>query len=68
MEIPEGWKLVPIKSSGKMDEAGQQSLSCHKFVSQSRISNIYDAMIADAPAPPGKDGSVWTTILTIHLA
>ncbi len=49
MNIPEGWKLVPIRATDEMHDAGVQAIadSTSGFVDE-----VYDAMLAAAPTPP----------------
>lgn len=58
MEIPEGWKLVPEIVTLEMVKAGQKAYEPnyeYGLVDDDMIL-VYKAMIAAAPAPPGKDG------------
>lgn len=49
MDIPEGWKLVPIESTGPMVNAAWVALDGK--VTTSTIDLIWDAMLKAAPKP-----------------
>jgi len=48
MNIPEGWKLVPVEPTEEMKGAGGEAYSFN-------VENIYAAMLAAAPVPPQAD-------------
>ncbi len=49
MNIPEGYKLVPIIATHEMHEAGVQAIADSTC---SFVDEVYDAMLAAAPTPP----------------
>lgn len=51
MEMPEGWKLVPIEITDEMIDAGEKALAASGDPILA-IINVYLALIAAAPEPP----------------
>lgn len=56
MNIPEGWKLVPVEPTGGMVQSGYAELpiGAH-MMGYAGIKAIFSAMIAYAPTPPAHD-------------
>lgn len=52
MNIPEGWKLVPVEPTQAMVEAAFDALPNSPF--EGRIRTHYRAMLAAAPTPPAQ--------------
>ena len=48
--VPAGWKLVPVKSSIDMEDAGCKAASC--LIGLGEVGRVYRAMLAAAPAAP----------------
>lgn len=56
--VPDGWKLVPVEPTMPQELAGHKTLSDTGKISRlmkTRISNIYRAMLAAAPAAPEQE-------------
>lgn len=55
-QVREGWKLVPVKPSIDMVEAGYEaSLGCPDRGSYARVIEQYDAMLAATPSPGSQE-------------
>lgn len=55
VSVPEGWKLVPIKATPEMMEAGRDDAldqQCFEGFAMLDAKGVYDAMLAAAPEPP----------------
>ena len=56
--VPDGWKLVPVEPTMPQELAGHKTLTDTGKMSRlmkTRISNIYRAMLAAAPAAPEQE-------------